>query len=72
MALRFWPEIWVDAAEWCYSNSLEKDGDEFLAAGIIANPESCLLAFKHADRLELTVSTDISKGPAERGAAGQF
>ena len=23
MALRFWPEIWADAADWCFSNALE-------------------------------------------------
>ncbi|KAA8566719.1 hypothetical protein EYC84_009251 [Monilinia fructicola] len=40
MALRFWPEIWVDAAEWCFNNNLEKEGDNFLADGIVANPES--------------------------------
>lgn len=69
MALRFWPEIWVDAAEWCYNNGLEKEGDEFLNHGITANPESCLLAFKKADRLESTLSTEeADKGPAERGA----
>ena len=69
MALRFWPEIWVDAAEWCFSNGLDKDGDTFLNDGITANPESCLLAFKRADRLETTLTTDAaSKGPAEQGA----
>ncbi|XP_044722119.1 suppressor of forked protein (Suf) domain-containing protein [Hirsutella rhossiliensis] len=41
MALRFWPEIWVDAAAWCLENE-----------GIAANPESVLLAFKHADHIE--------------------
>lgn len=69
MALRFWPQIWVDAAEWCFSNGLDKDGDSFLNDGIIANPESCLLAFKKADRLETTLSTlEAGKGPAEQGA----
>lgn len=69
MALRFWPEMWVNAAEWCFANGMEKDGDSFLSNGITANPESCLLAFKKADRLETTLSTDeADKGPAERGA----
>ena len=69
MALRFWPETWVDAAEWCFSNGLDKDGDTFLNDGIVANPESCLLAFKKADRLETTLTTDeAGKGPAEQGA----
>jgi cleavage stimulation factor subunit 3 len=69
MALRFWPEMWVNAAEWCFANGLEKEGDAFLSDGIAANPESCLLAFKKADRLETTLSTEeADKGPAERGA----
>ncbi|KAB8292902.1 hypothetical protein EYC80_007267 [Monilinia laxa] len=69
MALRFWPEIWVDAAEWCFNNNLEKEGDNFLADGIVANPESCLLAFKKADRLESTLSTEeAGKSDLEKGA----
>ncbi|KAM3081263.1 mRNA 3'-end-processing protein rna14 [Clarireedia jacksonii] len=69
MALRFWPEIWVDAAEWCFNNNLEKDGDTFLNDGIIANPESCLLAFKKADRLESTLPTEeAGKSDVEKGA----
>ncbi|KAI1488493.1 hypothetical protein F5X96DRAFT_645414 [Biscogniauxia mediterranea] len=59
MALRFWPEMWVDAAEWCFENNIfSKDGQDmglqFLIDGIAANPESSLLALKHADRIELT------------------
>lgn len=42
MAFRFEPQLWYDASEFCYDNELEKDGDEFLAHGIAANPESCL------------------------------
>lgn len=69
MALRFWPEMWVNAAEWCFANGLEKEGDTFLSDGIAANPESCLLAFKKADRLETTLPIEeADKGPAERGA----
>ncbi|KAM0134993.1 hypothetical protein ACHAO1_005426 [Botrytis cinerea] len=68
MALRFWPEIWVDAAEWCFNNNLDKEGDTFLADGIAANPESCLLAFKKADRLESTLSTEeAGKTDVEKG-----
>ncbi|KAF4636155.1 hypothetical protein G7Y89_g1934 [Cudoniella acicularis] len=68
MALRFWPEVWVDAAEWCYNNGLDKEGDTFLNDGITANPESCLLAFKKTDRLESTLGTEeAGKGPAEQG-----
>lgn len=58
MALRFWPELWVDAAEWCFENVPAKDGKdlglEFLTDGISANPENALLALKHADRIEST------------------
>jgi cleavage stimulation factor subunit 3 len=69
MALRFWPEMWVSAADWCYNNGLDKDGENFLTEGSAANPESCLVAFKRADRLESTLSTDeADKGVAERGA----
>jgi len=68
MALRFWPKMWVEAAEWSYENGMEKEGDEFLDNGIAANPESCLLAFRKADRLETTLATEeADKGPAERG-----
>ncbi|KAI0404750.1 hypothetical protein F4802DRAFT_219164 [Xylaria palmicola] len=58
MALRFWPEMWVDAAEWCFENNVVKDGKDvgltFLIDGVAANPESALLALKHADHIEMT------------------
>jgi len=58
MALRFWPEMWVEAAEWCFENGVTKDGKEvgqsLLVDGVTANPESALLALKHADHIELT------------------
>lgn len=70
MALRFWPEIWVDAAEWAFLNDREIDGNEFLSQGIAANPESCLLAFKQADRLETVLPMEEGEeGLASRGAA---
>jgi cleavage stimulation factor subunit 3 len=74
MALRFWPEMWVEAAEWCFANGMQKDGVDlgmdFLTQGISANPESCLLAFKHADRLETTLPIEEGEeGLAKRGAA---
>ncbi|CAD6501343.1 BgTH12-01595 [Blumeria graminis f. sp. triticale] len=69
MSLRFWPEIFVDAADWCFGNGLDKEGDAFLSSGQTANPESCLITFKKADRLELTLTIDeADKSPAERGA----
>jgi cleavage stimulation factor subunit 3 len=57
MALRFYPAMWADAADWCFQNDLSTDGVAFLDDGIKANPESCLLAFKKADRLEAHPST---------------
>ena len=59
MALRFWPHMWVDAAEWCFENNItSKDspstGLDFLTRGIDANPESVLLALKHGDYIEST------------------
>jgi cleavage stimulation factor subunit 3 len=74
MALRFWPEMWVEAAEWCFANGMQKEGIDlgmdFLTQGIAANPESCLLAFKHADRLETTLPIEEGEeGLASRGAA---
>ena len=59
MPLRFYPEMWVDAAEWCFENAVtSKDGQDmglqFLIDGVAANPESPLLALKHADRIEST------------------
>ena len=56
MALRFWPEMWFEAAEFCFDNELESEGNDFLVQGIQANPESCLLAFKRADRLEMSTT----------------
>ncbi|KAJ9647234.1 mRNA 3'-end-processing protein rna14 [Coniosporium tulheliwenetii] len=58
MALRYWPEMWYDAAEFCFQNGLETEGTEFLDQGIAANPESCLLAFKKADRIESTTTSE--------------
>jgi cleavage stimulation factor subunit 3 len=45
MTLRFWPEMWFDAAEFCFANGLDEEGTAFLNDGTKANPESCLLAF---------------------------
>jgi cleavage stimulation factor subunit 3 len=70
MALRFWPEIWVEAAEWCFNNGLEQDGKDFLTQGVAANPESCLLAFKQADYLEAVLPIEEGEeGLISRGAA---
>ncbi|KAG0133405.1 hypothetical protein HOY82DRAFT_604850 [Tuber indicum] len=55
IALRFWPEMWFDAAEWCFANGIDNQGGEFLNQGMVANPESCILYFKYAERLEATI-----------------
>ncbi|KAF2155376.1 hypothetical protein K461DRAFT_253579 [Myriangium duriaei CBS 260.36] len=60
MALRFYPKIWFEAAQWCFDNALDSDGNSFLDQGTEANPESCLLAFRKADQIEQTM-------PAEEG-----
>ena len=72
MALRFVPQIWFDAAQWCFDNGLVSEGTTFLDGGLEANPESCLLAFKKADHLEQTMPTEegedsmVKKGQAVR------
>ncbi|KAL3475027.1 hypothetical protein BJX99DRAFT_166708 [Aspergillus californicus] len=66
MALRFLPEIWFEAAEFCFLNDMETEGTEFLKNGTDANPESCLLAFKRADRIEIT--SESEQDPIKRGA----
>ncbi|KAI9738217.1 MAG: mRNA 3'-end-processing protein rna14 [Cirrosporium novae-zelandiae] len=69
MAMRFWPELWFDAAEFCFSQGMEEKGKKFLDQGLAANPESCLLAFKKADRLETTTTNDEGdEGIKMRGA----
>lgn len=55
MSLRFYPEIWYDAAAWCFEQEradMTDEGEKFLDEGIKANPESVLLALKKADRVE--------------------
>lgn len=66
MALQFWPPIWYDAAEFCFEDGMEKEGLDFLRRGIVANPESCLLAFKLSDRIELTTTNDEGNDPGAK------
>lgn len=66
MAMRFWPELWVDASDFCFQNDQEAEGNDFLIHGVAANPESCLLAFKRADRLELTIANEEGEASALR------
>lgn len=69
MASRFWPEMWVDAAEWCFQNDVRENdkemGTEMLLQGIRANPESVLLALKHADHIEANY-------PAKEGDKSEY
>lgn len=70
MALRFWPQIWFDAAEFCLGNGQDSEADAFLTQGMEANPESCLLAFRRADRLEeVTPQESGESGLISRGDA---
>jgi cleavage stimulation factor subunit 3 len=60
MFLCFYPEIWFEAATWCFAQGGEKmttEGDSFLDRGIAANPESVLLALMKADRVESSLET---------------
>ncbi|KAF1987593.1 hypothetical protein K402DRAFT_411886 [Aulographum hederae CBS 113979] len=66
MALRFWPHIWYDAAEFCFQNDMKDEGNNFLVQGIAANPESCLLGFTYANRLE-----ESTKGDSNHERRGQ-
>jgi cleavage stimulation factor subunit 3 len=66
MALQFWPEVWYDGAEFCFECGMDKEGVDFLRQGIAANPESCLLAFKLADRTELTTTNDDGNDPGAK------
>ena len=66
MALQFWPEMWYDAVEFCFANSLENDGTKLLNQGITANPEAPLLAFKLADRVESSTQNDEGADPGAK------
>ncbi|KAF2666956.1 hypothetical protein BT63DRAFT_427369 [Microthyrium microscopicum] len=54
ITLRFEPQFWYEAAEFCYNSGKDTEGEAFLKNGIEANPESCLLAFRYADQIEMT------------------
>lgn len=66
MALRFWPDMWFSAAEFCFENGLDDQGYQFLKEGAEANPESCLLTFKLADWIELTTTNDEGLDPGAK------
>lgn len=65
ISLRFYPQMWFDAAQWCYETAsstpdpttaaeLVQQGDDFLEQGAKANPEAVLLCLKRVDRMETT------------------
>ncbi|EFW20312.1 mRNA 3'-end-processing protein rna14 [Coccidioides posadasii str. Silveira] len=58
MALRFMPDLWFEAADFCFQNGMDAEGTDMLKQGIEANPESCLLAFKRGDQLEITTASE--------------
>lgn len=68
MQLFFYPPMWFEAAQWCFdeaatdsaSEEMTKQGEDFLARGIAANPESVLLALKKADRVEASLEASTS------------
>lgn len=66
MALQFWPEMWYDAADFCFSNGRDEQGTQFLNQGFDSNPESALLAFTLADKLESTTSDDTANDPGAK------
>lgn len=66
ITLRFMPELWFDATDFCFQNGMDAEGTNLLKQGMEANPESCLLAFKRADQLELTTTSEQDR--VKRGA----
>ena len=73
MALQFWPDMWYSAADFCFENAgsgnedpMLKEAMSFLERGIAANPESPLLAYKLADRLETTTQNDETSDPGAK------
>ena len=66
MALQFWPEMWYDAVEFCYANDLDAEGTKLLNHGIASNLESPLLAFKLADRIEISSQYDEGNDPGSK------
>ncbi|EME40295.1 hypothetical protein DOTSEDRAFT_138054 [Dothistroma septosporum NZE10] len=71
MFLTFYPEIWYEAAAWCFTQpQLHSEGEQFLDKGVAANPESVLLALMKADRIEANLPTgntdDVLIGNGEK------
>jgi cleavage stimulation factor subunit 3 len=66
ITMRFEPEFWYDAADFCINNDMETESKDFLEQGIAANPESCLLAFKRADRIEMSTAAEEGQDAVKR------
>nr|POE48843.1 mrna 3'-end-processing protein rna14 [Quercus suber] len=63
MSLRFFPQIWFDAAGWCFeqdTKELSEQGEALLDNGIRANPESVLLALTKSDRVEQALDSSTN------------
>ena len=69
MALQFWPQLWYDAADFCFAHDMEDEGMKFLMSGATSNSESCLLAFRISERIELSTTNDETSDP---GAKDRF
>lgn len=52
MVMRYFPELWFEAAEYAFSIDRPDEANEFLTDGIQANPGSFLLTFKRVEALE--------------------
>jgi len=66
MAVYYYPELWFEAVEYCFTNGLDEDAKKFLTQGIAANPESSLLAFKLADHIETSTTNDEGSDPGAK------
>jgi len=69
MQMRFHPEMWYEAASWCYAEKTDEmiaKGEEFLDQGLEANPESVLLALVKAERVESSLEGGNSDEVAVR------
>lgn len=66
MPLRFSPSLWFEAAQFCFDNEMNDQGNDFLANGCEANPESALLAFARGGRIEQAGTTEEGETGAKK------
>lgn len=72
MSMRFYPEMWFDAASWCFEQGTDEyksEGEKLLDRGILACPESVLLSMRKADRIEETLEGGNSESAQVENAA---